>query len=223
MKLLDQCGRQFGLVYRSLNKLVGKAMRGIVHCPKAERSVVYWNVYHQLPTLGKFWAQERQKVRRAPRVNDPCPHTVAQQTMARKKIGGKQSQKGKKKSLSTFQGIDAAARQARSDLVFLRQHRGRRYRPGTKALKEIRKFQRSTDLLLRTAPFARVVREIAQLYKANLRFQALALEALQAAAEAYLVGLFEDANLCAIHGKRVTVMVKDIQLARRIRGRRDIG
>ena len=95
-----------------------------------------------------------------------------------------------------------------------------RYRPGTVALREIRKYQKSTDLLIRKLPFQRLVREIAQDFKTDLRFQSTAILALQEASEAYLVGLFEDTNLCAIHAKRVTIMPKDIQLARRIRGER---
>ena len=94
-----------------------------------------------------------------------------------------------------------------------------RYRPGTVALREIRRYQKSVDLLIRKLPFQRLVREIAQDFKADLRFQVPALMALQESAEAYLTGLYEDTNLCAIHGgKRVTIMPKDIQLARRIRG-----
>jgi histone H3 len=116
-----------------------------------------------------------------------------------------------------------------------------RFRPGTVALREIRKFQKSTELLLRKVsgplaflcplgsthahslfqlPFQRLVREIAQDFKTDLRFQSTAVMALQEAAEAYLIGLFEDTNLCAIHAKRVTIMPKDIHLARRIRGER---
>ena len=95
-----------------------------------------------------------------------------------------------------------------------------RYRPGTVALREIRRYQKSTELLIRKLPFQRLVREIAQDFKTDLRFQGSAVLALQEAAEAYLVGLFEDTNLCAIHAKRVTIMPKDIQLARRIRGER---
>eukprot|EP00056_Hartaetosiga_gracilis_P016830 m.5965 g.5965 ORF g.5965 m.5965 type:complete len:135 (+) comp4774_c0_seq1:123-527(+) len=97
----------------------------------------------------------------------------------------------------------------------------RRHRPGTVALSEIRRFQKSTDLLIRKLPFARVVREVAAQFNISsepLRWQAMAILALQEAAEAFLVHLFEDANLLALHGKRVTIMVKDIQLARRIRG-----
>ena len=133
------------------------------------------------------------------------------------------------------------------------------HRPGTVALREIRRYQRSTDLLIRRAPFQRLVREIANplgiftLYSLllfflcwqfffsspirltrlwiyflachivgtkELRFQSLALVALQEACETYLVGLFEDANLAALHAKRVTIMPKDINLARRIRGER---
>ncbi len=102
-------------------------------------------------------------------------------------------------------------------LVVLQPHR---YRPGTVALREIRKYQKSTELLIRKLPFQRLVREIAQDFKTDLRFQSSAVLALQEAAEAYLVGLFEDTNLAAIHAKRVTIMPKDIQLARRIRGER---
>ena len=98
----------------------------------------------------------------------------------------------------------------------------RRYRnkPGMKALKDIRRYQKSTELLLRKLPFQRLVREIAQDFKTDIRFQSTAILALQEAAEAYIVGLFEDTNLCAIHAKRVTVTPKDMQLARRIRGER---
>lgn len=123
-----------------------------------------------------------------------------------------------------------------------------RYRPGTRALKEIRQYQRTTDLLLLKLPFARLVsafppiprdlepdstqdrpdantriqvREVAINYRPigeEFRWQSQAIQALQEAAEAFLVHLFEDVNLCAIHAKRVTIMQKDIQLARRIRG-----
>ena len=95
-----------------------------------------------------------------------------------------------------------------------------RFRPGTVALREIRRYQKSTELLIRKLPFQRLVRDIAQEYKSDLRFQSSAVMALQEAAEAYMVGLFEDTNLCAIHAKRVTIMPKDMQLARRIRGER---
>jgi histone H3 len=95
-----------------------------------------------------------------------------------------------------------------------------RFRPGTVALREIRRYQKSTEHLIRKLPFQRLVREIALNYKFDVRFQAGALEALQEAAEAYLVGLFEDTNLCALHARRVTIMPKDMQLARRIRGER---
>jgi histone H3 len=102
-----------------------------------------------------------------------------------------------------------------------------RFRPGTVALREIRKYQKSTDLLIRKLPFQRLgnwwsysVRELAHEFKQELRFQSSAVLALQEAAEAYLVSLFEDTNLCAIHARRVTIMTKDLQLARRIRGDR---
>ena len=97
--------------------------------------------------------------------------------------------------------------------------RKRRMRPGEKALREIRQYQSSTSLLLRRLPFARLVREIQYgMTRQPYRWQGSAILALQEAAEAHLVSLFEDCNLCAIHGKRVTIMPKDMQLARRIRG-----
>ena len=102
------------------------------------------------------------------------------------------------------------------------QPKPRRYRPGTVALREIRRYQKSTELLIRKLPFQRLVREIAQdLGKMNMRFQSGAIMALQEASEAHLVSLLEDSNLCTIHAKRVTIMPKDIQLARRIRGERN--
>ena len=96
---------------------------------------------------------------------------------------------------------------------------GRRYRPGEKALREIRYYQKNTDLLIKRLPFARLVREVqTYFFRTEYRWQAEAMMALQEAAESHLVGLFEDSNLCCIHAKRVTVMPKDMQLARRIRG-----
>lgn len=101
----------------------------------------------------------------------------------------------------------------------------KRYRPGTVALREIRRYQKSTDLLIKKLPFQRLVKAIthdiqSETHDDMLRFQASALLALQEASEAYLVGLFEDGNLCTIHAKRVTMKPKDIDLARRIRGER---
>ena len=128
---------------------------------------------------------------------------------ARKSTGGK----APRKQLAT----KAARKNAPATGGVKKPHR---YRPGTVALREIRRYQKSSDLLVRKLPFQRFVREVAQDFKTECRFQSTAMLALQEAAEAYHVGLFEDANLCAIHAKRVTIMPKDIQLARRIRGER---
>ena len=116
--------------------------------------------------------------------------------------------------------VAAAAAQRKSAPATGGVKKPHRYRPGTVALREIRRFQKSTEMLIRKVPFWRLVREIAACMKSDIRFQSTAMMALQEAAEAYLVGLFEDTNLCAIHAKRVTIMPKDIQLARRIRGER---
>ena len=129
---------------------------------------------------------------------------------ARKSTGGK----APRKMLAT----KAARKSAPAPGGIKKPHR---YRPGTVALRAIRKYQKSTEFLIRKAPFQRLVREITQAHKGDLRFQSSALGASQEASEAYLVGLFEDTNLCAIHAKRVTIMPKDIQLTRRIRRERE--
>lgn len=125
---------------------------------------------------------------------------------ARKSTGGK----APRKQLAT-----KAARKAAPPVGGCKKPH--RYRPGTVALREIRKYQKSTDLLLRKLPFQRLAREIAQSIRGDLRFQATALAASQEASEAFLVGLMEDANLCAIHARRVTIMPKDLQLSQQIR------
>ena len=127
---------------------------------------------------------------------------------ARKSTGGKAPRK------------QLASKAARKSTKADGAKKSRRYRPGTVALREIRKYQKTTDLLIKKAPFQRLVREVSQDFKADLRFQSSAVMALQEASEAYLVGLFEDTNLCAIHARRVTIMPKDMQLARTIRGER---
>lgn len=142
---------------------------------------------------------------------------------ARKSTGGKAersrilaAKKDKKKSDSFGK---APTRRGRSDEVsgVKRKHR---WRPGTVALREIRRYQKTTDLLIPRAPFCRVVRQIIKSCQetGDLRLQVAAIGALQEASEAFLVGLFEDTNLCAIHAKRVTIMPRDIHLAQRIRG-----
>jgi len=99
-----------------------------------------------------------------------------------------------------------------------KKKKARRYRPGVAALREIRKYQRSTDLLIRKLPFQRLVREITNELKPGFRFASTAMLAIQESAEMYMVGIFEDTNLCALHAKRVTIMPYDVRLARRIRG-----
>jgi histone H3 len=128
---------------------------------------------------------------------------------ARKSTGGK----APKKALASM----AARKSAPAAGGVKKPHR---FRPGTVALREIRKYQKGTELLIRKLPFQRLVREVAMDFKTDLRFQSHAIMALQEASEAYLTSIFEDTNLCAIHAKRVTIMPKDMQLARRIRGER---
>ena len=135
---------------------------------------------------------------------------------ARKTTGGKAPRYGGKERLAS-KGVLRRRAQRKSVGGVKKPHR---YRPGTVALREIRRYQKSCELLLLKAPFQRLVREILQGIKSDFRVTLSSVMANQEAAEAYLVGLFEDTNLCAIHAKRVTIFPKDIQLARRIRGER---
>jgi histone H3 len=156
--------------------------------------------------------------------------------MPRQKIAGKKanngsqaatqaSMLGKKSAKSSKVGKSGSAVKAEKAIKKTAPAEGgmkkkMRWRPGTVALREIKRYQKVTDLLLAKAPFQRFVRSICDGIDSQLRFQSQALLALQEASESYITGLFEDANLCAIHATRVTVMKKDIDLARRIRGER---
>jgi histone H3 len=153
--------------------------------------------------------------------------------VAGKKVTAEKSQlakasKGKKNVASNAKGSKTASAAASKTKAIVKKtapaeggmKKKFRFRPGTVALREIKKYQKATELLLAKAPFQRFVRAICDGIDGQLRFQANALLALQEAAESYLTGLFEDANLCAIHANRVTVMKKDMELARRIRGER---
>eukprot|EP00986_Skeletonema_menzelii_P010494 scaffold5112_cov76-Skeletonema_menzelii.AAC.4 len=135
--------------------------------------------------------------------------------MARTKQTPKKRQEGKAPSL----GVQTRSATKRES-TYNGSKKQHRYRPGTVALREIRRYQKSTDLLIQKSTFQRVVRDIAQKFRSDLRFQSTAVLALQEAAEMYLIGLFEDVNACAIHANRVTIMPKDVKLARRIRGER---
>jgi histone H3 len=136
--------------------------------------------------------------------------------MARTKTTARKSSAGVKKPRKQFDS-KTAKKSAPTAGGIKKPHR---FRPGTVATREIRKYQKSTDLLIRKLPFQRLVKNIAHDIKSETRFQSSAVLALQEASEAYLVGLFEDTNMCAVHANRVTIMEKDILLARRIRGER---
>jgi histone H3 len=98
--------------------------------------------------------------------------------------------------------------------------RAHRWRPGTVALREIRKYQATTGTLIPKAPFRRLVREISSSVKETIRMRSTAIEALQEAAESYIISVIGDANLCAIHAKRVTLFPRDLHLALKLRGER---
>ena len=116
------------------------------------------------------------------------------------------------------EGVNSKGSDDRKEKGSRKDGKGKGVMRGLKALKGIKSYQSSTDMLIRRLPFQRVVREIAQTISVDLRFQSMAIMALQEVGEAFLVGLLEQYNLCAIHAKQVTMMPKDIQLVRRIRG-----
>ena len=112
--------------------------------------------------------------------------------------------------------MELATKEARKAAPTDTEARRRRFRPSTVSSREIRKLQKSTNLLISKDPFERAVFEVAQGLKADVRFQAGALEALQHTTEAFFVELFEEAQVAAIHAKRVNIQSKDIKLAIRI-------
>jgi histone H3 len=161
---------------------------------------------HQIPTLTLDFSQIRK-------------HQKYKIKMARMKQKARKSTGGKAPR-SRRLATKAVRKTAPFDdrVIIKKPHR---YRPGTVALREIRRYQKSTDMLIHKLPFQRLVRQIVQDMGLEFRFQSTALLNLQEASEAYLVSLFEDTNLCAIHAKRVTIMPKDLALARRVRGEKE--
>ena len=128
---------------------------------------------------------------------------------------------GGSKKMSLSKGSKGSKKVLSGNTAMKRSSKRRfRSRPGVVALREIKKLQRSTDLLVPRLPFQRVVKEICGKINSDLRFSAQGLLALQESAESFMTGLFEDSYMCSIHAKRVTLMPKDVQLARRIRGER---
>lgn len=96
----------------------------------------------------------------------------------------------------------------------------RHFKPGTVALREVKRYQKTSGFLIASLPFERLVREVAQDFKADLRFSRSAVALIQLITEHYLVGILEESVLVAISAKRVSVQPKDVHLVRRIRGER---
>ena len=132
--------------------------------------------------------------------------------MARTKLqAAKKNMKGLQKPAKSSQGVKKTTQEGD-------EHKKRRTRPGAKALREIKRYQKSTDTLVPRAALQRIIKEISSKYLPDARYSYGAIDAVHQCVESYMVGLFEDTNLCAIHAKRSTVMTKDMRLARRIRG-----
>nr|XP_022314090.1 histone H3-like centromeric protein hH3v [Crassostrea virginica]XP_022314091.1 histone H3-like centromeric protein hH3v [Crassostrea virginica] len=219
--------RQAILKYIMANFKVGNDVNSInSHLKLALKSGVKKGALKQAKgtgASGSFKLGEKPKTEKKPKAKKVTKPKAAKPKKAaaakpKKAAGEKKTAEKKKKSPKKAAAPKKAARKSAPATGGVKKPH--RYRPGTVALREIRRYQKSTELLIRKLPFQRLVREIAQDFKTDLRFQSSAVMALQEASEAYLVGLFEDTNLCAIHAKRVTIMPKDIQLARRIRGER---
>ena len=177
----------------------------LAHTPEVNHQSASRHVKHPLPLPSNddnAWYRSHLKLPGSGKAPQKQPQLQPKKT----KKKGKKVQGGGKTQSTSQQG----------------KPKVQKYWPGTVALREIHRYQKSTELLIRKLPFQRLVREIAQdLGKMNMWFQSGAIMALQEASEAYLVGLLEDSNLCTIHAKRVTIMPKDIQLARCIRGERN--
>ena len=133
---------------------------------------------------------------------------------ASKKVPSKTMAASSKKSASKMKMKPAKKVESMSQ----KDRKKPRFKPGTVALREIRKYQKQSSLLIPKAPFTRLVRDICGGIDNDLRFNAETLLALQEAAEAYLVSLLEDSSLCAIHAKRQTIVKADMVLAKRLRG-----
>lgn len=123
-----------------------------------------------------------------------------------------------RKSTSKQVSFKAATKVPRWHPPGIKKPEKKRHRPGVEALKEIRKYQKSSELLIQKLSFQRLVRGITSNLHKDFRFQTAAIAALQEASETYMTALFADTNSCAIHAKRVTIMPKDMQLALRLRG-----
>ncbi|CDW61275.1 Histone H3 [Trichuris trichiura] len=144
--------------------------------------------------------------------------SASQTSQLEEKLYGKDHRRRDSRPSKHSSSKSVKARSDKGNKAVTEKNRRRR-RPGVLALREIRLFQKGTELLIRRRSFQRVVRDVAQRHgKPELKFQRIALEALQTAAEAYLIGLMEDTNLASIHAKRQTIMPRDMHLALRLRG-----
>lgn len=161
--------------------------------------------------------QEQQQQQQLPDTVLPSVGAVFAPAAKKPRVSGKgikgvkkPRKSGKKKNIADF-ALDVA-----TGVVLGKPKRTRRYKRGTKALREIKMYQKSTELLVSKLPFQRLVREIASGMKSDLRFQKSAMAALQEGAEAYLATVMDETNLIAIHRDRQTIDEKDMKLARRI-------
>jgi len=215
----DDSAFHFSIPKRNFQSLVKQVARGVksdlrlqssalLALQKASEEYVVGNVFEDTESDNNV-VPSSPRASKKPKISDEQQH-AGDISVGRTKQTFRKSHKAPRKMLAT-----KAERKTAPASGGVKKPQ--RYRPGTVALREIRKYQKSTGLVIGELPFQRLVREIAQDFRTDLSFQSSAVLALQEASEAHLVGLFEDANLCAIRAKRVTIVPKDIQKARRTR------
>ena len=124
------------------------------------------------------------------------------------------------KSIQGYKGSKIGAKKASSEEASTSTRKTIRYKPNTVTRRRIRKLQQTNMFLIRMAPFQRLVREVSEQFRNDLRFSTDALKLIQSSIEAFLTELADEANLAAIHAERQTVMPRDIQLALRLKGLR---
>ena len=170
-----------------------------------------------------LYFSEMSRTKQTQRLDKNLPKGKQPRKQLPTKLPKKPSPKTMNKLRKATQNVIQAGKQAQPRLNTGGIKKPMRYKPGTVALREICRYQKMTELLIRKLPFSRLVREVAQDFNTDLRFQRNAIGALQEVAEIFLISLLEDTNLCAIHARRVTIFPKDMQLARKLRNDKVMG
>lgn len=209
-------GHRSGINYLFMDDLVEQGEKDMANMTAEQRLQLLNDVYEELKKLGLETEEQMRNSKFAYDAPAKPRGKGKEFAAALTKRGTKRKASAKSASTSKTAKRKASAKSAGTSTTGKR-----RFKPGTVALREIRRYQKSSDKLIRALPFQRVVRAAARDATSldSIRMQAGAIDAIQEATEAYLVGLYEDANLAAIHAGRVTLSAKDLDLALRVRGK----